>query len=102
MKFRISPGETKKRAALFEFFKAQEDKLGAPNVVDPMALTPYSSAFQQGIAKIRAYLVSQLMTTPIFVGFDNGKRFTQQEAQEATASVEKLDEGVECALAAND
>ena len=70
--------------------------------VDPMALTPHSSVFQQGIAKIRAYLASQLMTTPASVGFDGGRQFTQPEAQEATASIEKLDEGVECALAAKD
>jgi hypothetical protein len=102
LKFRLYPGLRKKRASLLQFFQAREDDLASANVVNPMVLTASSSVFQQGVAKIRAYLVSQLMTTPISVGFDGSRHFNQIEAQDATASIEKLDEGVECALAAKD
>jgi hypothetical protein len=98
----VYPGSKKKRISLLEFFREREDNFAALNFADSMALTPSSSVFLQGVAKIRAYLITQLMTTPIAVGFDGGREFSQQEARDATASAEKLDEVVECALAAKD
>jgi hypothetical protein len=102
LKFRVYPGSGRKQASLFEFFREREDDLNAMNFGEAMALTSNSSVFRQGVAKIRAYLVTQMVTTPAAVGYDRGNQFSQQEAQEATASVEKLDEDIECALAAKD
>jgi hypothetical protein len=102
LKFQLYPGSCRTRASLFEFFEAQETQLAAMKKPDEMALTRNSSVFQQGVARIQAYIVTQLMTSPATVGFDGGSQSNQQEIEQATIPIESLDDTIGRALAAGD
>ena len=103
LKFRFYPPPSGKRDYFYTYFEEREDELAKTNFVDSLALNATSSPFQQDLAKIRAYLVSQLQTTPNAVGFDSGGgQLSKQDAEGMVSTMDLLDAAVGRGLAAKD
>ena len=99
LKFQIYSRLNKAREALKAYFET----LAAlnPDFQVPANLDVNASPIEQDLTKIRAYVVTQLVTRPTVMGLE-GQPLDREGAEQKTASTADIDRAVACGLAAKD